>query len=217
MTDHAQVMADKLLAQFGNSPNLEALVRVLGGRLNVLERVIADLQEKRWIETAEGVQLDGCGEIVAQPRSISSAIAIPFFGFRGQPAIRGFGKARFRRRYEPYLSSTKLQDPEYRKLIKAKVAKNISWGTTEETIASYQQIFNAPQVILTEVGNAKIRIGIARELTEGERIFAQALNLFVRPGGVGSEVRSYFTTSETFGFRDQGFQGFDAGKFAETF
>ncbi len=217
MTDHAQVMVDRLLAQFGSSPNLEALVRVLGERFNVLERVIADLQEKRWIETAEGVQLDGCGEIVAQPRTISSAIAIPFFGFYGQPAIRGFGKARFRRRYEHYLSSASLQDPEYRKLIKAKVAKNISWGTTEETISSFQQIFEAPKVVLTETGNAKMRVGIARELSEGERVFVQALDLFVRPGGVGVDIRSHFSENGTFGFRDQGFQGFDTGKFAEKF
>ena len=217
MTDHAQVMVDKLLAQFGSSPNLEALVRVLGGRLNVLEQVIFDLQEKRWIDTAEAVQLDGCGAIVAQPRLVSKAISLPFFGFIDQPAARGFGKARFRKRLESHLSTATLADPEYRKMIKAKVAKNISWGTTEETIASYQHIFDAPKVVITEMGNAKMRVGIARELTEGERIFAQALDLFVRPGGVGVDLRTHSDSSSTFGFRDQGLRGFGVGRFAESF
>ncbi|WP_027936768.1 DUF2612 domain-containing protein [Anaeroarcus burkinensis] len=217
MTDHAQLMVDKLLAQFGSSPKLESLVRVLGNRLNVLEKTIAALQEKRWIDTAEAVQLDGCGAIVAQSRLVSKAIALPFFGFIDQPAARGFGKARFRGRLESHLSTATLADPEYRKMIKAKVAKNISWGTTEETIASYQHIFDAPKVVITEMGNAKLRVGIARELTEGERIFAQALDLFVCPGGVGVDLRTSFDSRRTFGFRDQGLQGFDVGKFAESF
>ena len=217
MTNHAQEMVDRLLAQFGNSPNFESLVRVLGKRYNVIEQVISDLQEKRWIDTAETVQLDGCGVIVGQARLVEQAIALPFFGFADQAAARGFGKARFRERLESHLSTATLADPEYRKIIKAKVSKNISWGTTEETIASYQQIFDANKVVITEMGNAKIRVGVARELTEGERILSQALNLFVRPGGVGINLRTHFDINNTFGFRDQGLQGFDSGKFAESF
>lgn len=217
MTDHAQAMIDRLLAQFDGSKNLEAVIRVLGNRLNVLEQVFADLQEKRWIDTSEGVQLDGCGVIVDQSRLINKAIALPFFGFQGQPAARGFGKARFRRRLESHLTTAKLADPEYRKMIKAKVAKNISLGTSEEVIASFATIFNAEKIVITELDNAKIRVGIARELTEAERVFAQAVNLFVKPGGVGIELKTHFDPGKTFGFKDQGLQGFGKGKFANTF
>lgn len=217
MSDHAQEMIDRLLAQFSSSPKLEALVRVLGERLNAVEAALNDLQEMRWIDTAEQVQLDGCGTIVDQSRLVGQAIALPFFGFSDQAAARGFGKAHFRGRLESHLSTATLADPEYRKTIKAKVSKNISWGTTEETIASYQQIFDAPKVVITEMGNAKIRVGVARELTEGERILAKALDLFVRPGGVGIDLRTHFDASGTFGFRDQGLHGFGLGKFAESF
>lgn len=217
MTDHTQEMLNRLLAQFDGKPRFEALVRVLGRRLNILEQVFADLQEKRWIDTSEGVQLDGCGVIVDQSRLISKAIALPFFGFQGQPAARGFGKARFRRRLESHLTTAKLADPEYRKMIKAKVAKNISLGTSEEVISSFATIFNAPKIVLTELENAKIRVGIARELTEGEKVFAQAVNLFVKPGGVGIDIKTHFDPDSTFGFKDQGLQGFGVGKFANTF
>ena len=217
MTDHAQAMIDRLLAQFDGSKNLEAVVRVLGNRLNRLNQAFTDLQEKRWIDTSEGAQLDGCGVIVDQSRLISKAIALPFFGFQGQPAARGFGKARFRRRSESHLTTAKLADPEYQKMIKAKVAKNTSLGTSEEVISSFGMIFDAPKIVLTELDNAKIRVGIARELTEGERVFAQAVNLFVKPGGVGIDIKTHFNPNRTFGFKDQGLQGFGIGKFANAF
>lgn len=217
MTDHAQAMLNRLLVQFAGSKNLEAIICVLGNRLNKLEQVFAELQDKRWIDTAEGVQLDGCGVIVDQSRLIDKAIALPFFGFKDQPAARGFGKARFRTRLESHLTTAKLADPEYCKMIKAKVAKNISLGTSEEVIASFATIFDAQKVVLTELDNAKIRVGIARELTEAEKIFAQAVNLFVKPGGIGIELKTHFNPDATFGFKDQGLQGFGVGKFANTF
>lgn len=217
MSDATQLMVDRLLTQFSGKNKLENLVRAMGRRIDVIEQALADLQDKRWIDTAEGAQLDGCGAIVDQSRMISEAIALPFFGFRSQPAARGFGRARFRGRLESHLSTATLADPEYRKLIKAKVAKNISWGTTEETIASYQQIFDAPKVVLTELDNAKIRIGIARELSEGERVLAKALNLFVKPGGVGVDLKVHYNPLKTFGFKNQGLAGFGKGSFAKTF
>lgn len=217
MTDHAQEMLDRLLAQFDGKPRFEALIRVLGRRLNKLEQVFSALQEKRWIDTSEGAQLDGCGVIVDQSRFVRAAIAIPFFGFIHQPSTRGFSKARFLRRNEPYVSSAKLADPEYGTLIKAKIAKNTSLGTSEEVISSFQNIFNAPKVILTETGNAKVRIGIARNLLEGEILFAQAINLFVKPAGIGIALKSHFEHGKTFGFKSQGLQGFGVGKLAKTF
>lgn len=217
LIDHAEIMLSHMFAQFENKPLFEGVMRVLGNRLNTLHHVFDDLQNKRWIDTSEGVQLDGCGVIVDQPRLISKAIALPFFGFQDQPSARGFGIARFRRKNESHLSSAKLADPEYQKMIKAKIAKNVSDGTTEEVIQSYQNIFAAPKVIITELENAKIRVGIARELTEAEIAFAHAANLFVKPGGIGIQLKAHFNPENTFGFRDQGLKGFGVGRFTKTF
>lgn len=215
--DHGQEMLDRLLAQFEGKPRMEGLVRVLGNRLNKCEAVLIDMQEKRSIDTALGVQLDGCGVIVDQARLIDKAIALPFFGFRGQPNGRGFGKARFRQQGESARSSATLGDAEFRKIIKAKIAKNVSWGNAEEVISSFQAIFKAPRVIVSETGSATIRVGICRELNEAERILAQAMNLFVKPGGIGIQVKAHFNPASTFGFQEQGLQGFGAGKFAKNF
>ncbi len=218
MIDHAEVMVSRLLAQFDGRRVIEAIVRALGEELNECETVLADLQTKRWIDTAEAVQLDGCGVIVDQSRLIDKAIAIPFFGFADQVGATGFNKARFRRRLESHLSSATLGDPEYRKFIKAKVVKNTSKGTTEEVITSFRMIFDASRVIITEMtGGPKIRVGIARKLSETEKTLAQATKLFVKPGGVQIELREHFDPDKTFGFRDQGYQGFGVGRFADQF
>jgi len=144
-----------MLSQFDGKENLTKLVTIMGDRFNVLEQVFADLRDSRWIETAEGTQLDGCGEIVAQDRLISYAIALPFFGFESQSSGRGFGKARMRHSGETYLSSAKLGDVEYRKMLKAKVFKNTSTGTAEEVITSLANIFGAAKIVITEIGGAK--------------------------------------------------------------
>ncbi|MBP2638682.1 MAG: hypothetical protein H6Q72_4589 [Firmicutes bacterium] len=217
MTDHAQEMLDRLVSQFADKPYLKALITVLGDRLTALEQVFTDLKENRWLDTSEGEQLDGCGEIVDQDRLIDKAIALPFFGFESQTSGRGFGKARIRKKSESYLSSATLADAEYLKMIKAKIAKNTSQGTTEETIQSFSTVFDDAKIVITEHGNATMRVGVGRELTEAEQIFAAGVDLFVRPGGVQINIKNYFDPDTVFGFENQGYKGFGVGKFTTIF
>ncbi len=214
----AQEMIDRLLMQFGSSPYLQGWLKALGAEMDLLDQVFSDLREKRWIDTGEGQQLDGCGQIVVQPRKISQAIAIPFFGFDGQTGATGFGQSRIRKNRETYLTSTTLADAEYRQILWAKVAKNTTDGTAESTIESLWRLYNA-KIVLAEVGNAKLRIAIGRELTDAEILLANALDLQVRGGGVGIPVKSYFVDSGAFGFSNQniGYLGFGQGRLAKEF
>lgn len=213
---YGQQMIDRLLMQFSNSPNLHGVLNVLGTELDLLKQVFNDLQERRWIDTGEGQQLDGCGVIVNQPRRIDNIIPIPFFGFVGQIGSTGFNQGRIRRRRESYLSSADLADPEYRKMLWARVAKNTTNGTTESTIDSLRRLYNA-KIILTEPGNAKMRIAIGRELTIAEMLLVRELDLFVRAGGVGMDIHTWFIEGNTFGFSNpaQGYKGFGQGRLAK--
>ena len=72
-------------------------------------------------------------------------------------------------------------------------------------------IFSAPFVYVEELGNAKIGLWIGRELSDNDRILANALNLFVHAGGVGIEFVEELPT-EFFGFDDQpNAYGFEVG------
>jgi hypothetical protein len=68
MLDYQTIAVDRLTGQFGESPKLRALVQAIVSTLADLESTADDLKTKRWIDTAEGKQLDGCGAIVGEPR-----------------------------------------------------------------------------------------------------------------------------------------------------
>ena len=63
---------------------------------------------------------------------------------------------------------------------------------------------------MTELGNAKIGIGIGRELNDNDIVLSRALDLSIRAGGVGVSFISEIP-EDFFGFEDQDAKGFDVG------
>lgn len=216
--NRSESMLGHLLGQFANKPILAAELTALGEELDLLNQAFSDLRELRWINTGQGKQLDGIGEIVAQDRRINKAVAVAFFGFLGQPSARGFEQARFRDENENWLASYTLADDEYRLVLWAKVAKNTADGTAEDTIESLKFIFDAPAAFIEEIGNAKIAVGIGRRLLPSDVILADAFDLFIRAGGVGVIRRTFFDYDSYFGFLGQpNAKGFEVGIFADGF
>lgn len=212
----ADNMKSHLIGQFQDKAVIYALLEAIGEELDELEQAFDALRNDRWIDTGEGVQLDGIGTLVNQPRQASEAIQIAFFGFQGQENALGFEQGRFRDRGETWLQSVNLSDPEYRKILWLKVFKDVASGTAEDTINSIQRIFEAPYVTLTEIGNAKIMLGIGKKLDVNDIALARAVDLVVRAGGVGLERAIMFDYENYFGFIDQrNAKGFEQGIFAD--
>lgn len=69
MLDYEAIAASRLTGQFDKSTKLQALIREVVAPLGALESVADLLVSDRWIDTAVGAQLDGCGEIVGEQRS----------------------------------------------------------------------------------------------------------------------------------------------------
>ena len=208
----ADSMISHLLMQFSQSVNMHIFLNALGAELDELTQALNDLQEKRWIDTGGGVQLDNIGVLIDRSREIAGSIQLEFFAFYDQPNALSFGVGRFRDTPAvPYLATSTLDDETYRPVLWHKVSKDTTTGTTESTIESTKFIFSAPFVTLTELGNAKIAIGVGRELTDNDVVLARALDLFIRAGGVGlvfvEEIPDPY-----FGFVDQfDAKGFDVG------
>jgi hypothetical protein len=201
---------------YDDKPVLRAIIEALGAEMDELNQAIIDCKNNRWINKAQGKQLDGLGEIVVLSRQIDKAIAIKLFGFLGQPNVLGFGQARFRGQDEDNLQSYILEDAEYRMAIAVKAVMNATQCTAEETLQSLRYVFNAP-IVMEEIGNANINIAIGRQLTDNEKILANAIDLIVRAGGVGINIKSYFPTVY-FGFLGQpNAHGFGVGSFAHIF
>lgn len=69
MLDYASIAVPRLTGQFENSPKLKALMAQIVGPLTTLETDADGLIADRWIDTAIGAQLDGCGYIVGEARA----------------------------------------------------------------------------------------------------------------------------------------------------
>lgn len=205
-------MIPHLLMQFSQATNMHIFLNALGAELDELTQALDDLQNKRWIDTGSDVQLDNIGVLIDRSRSIAGAIQLEFFGFFGQPNTLTFGVGRFRDTPDvPYTATPTLDDETYRPVLWHKVSKDTTTGTAESTIESVKFIYNAPFVALSEMGNAKIGIGIGRELNDNEIVLARALDLFIRAGGVGLDFIEQIPTNY-FGFVDQpGVKGFEVG------
>lgn len=214
--DASERMEKHLISQFQELPNIRAVLQALGEELNELRLAFKMLATERWIDTGEGKQLDGIGEIVGRDRYLENAISLPFFGFYGQPAAMGFEQAPFRDSGQSWQATTKLSDNEYRPVLWAKVFKNTSHCTHEDTIAMLKTIFKIGVVVVEDVGNAKIRIGVGRRLTAAELVLIKAFNLFIRAGGVGMKYAVQYDNDNYFGFLGQPkAKTFDEGAFAD--
>jgi hypothetical protein len=202
---------------YDDKPVLRAIIEALGAELDELNDAIIACKNDRWIDTAEGVQLDGLGEIVVMPRQIDKALALTVFGFDGQTNTVGFGQARFLRQGESALGTYILSDAEYRMLIAVKARQNVTDCTVEDTIASLKYVFDAPRIIIEETGNATITVAIGRKLTPNQIALANAMDLIIRAGGVGIKYKAFFDGSP-FGFLgQQDVMGFGQGSFARAF
>ena len=209
-------MRGYLLAQFVDKPIIDALLKSVAEELNVLYSAITAVQENRWIDTGEGVQLDGIGRIVDRGRTVDKAVAETFFGFNGQTGIDTFGKARFRGVGDEYLSSIKLNDDVYRRVLWAKVFYDNSNGTIPDILKSTRKILNTESISFSEVGNANFYLIIGGNLSESQILLMKSLNLIVKGGGIGIKYIITYNDNNYFGFRHQpNSKGFGIGEFAK--
>ena len=208
----SESMINHLLMQFSKSVNMQIFLNALGEELDGLTQALDDLQNERWIDTGSGVQLDNIGVLIDRSRQIAGSIQLKFFAFYDQPNALPFDVGRFRDTPAvPYTATSILDDETYRPVLWHKVSKDTTKGTAESTIESVKFIYNAPFVTLTELGNAKIGIGIGRELTDNDIVLARALDLFIRAGGVGMDFVEQIP-DPFFGFVDQAnAKGFEVG------
>jgi hypothetical protein len=210
--NHSDIAWSHFLAQHVGKLNTENFVRAFYKPLNELDNALNDLYTKRWLDTAEGIQLDGIGSIVGISRSVANAIYIPFFGFSSQIAGRAFGVARMRRKREPYAQSIILGDVEYRILINMKIALNNGHGTAEELIRAFDTALNVTGTTIMDAGNANARVYI-NDFIMSYDPRSELLNYMI-PKAAGVKLWPYYYDADyIFGFSNQnmGYYGFDIG------
>jgi len=126
----------RLSFQFKNSTKLQQTLSAFLQEFDDLLTVGNDLEYNRTIDTAEGSQLDGIGEIVGIERPMIQAALEGIFGFDGDPTAEGFGTLLdedLGGRWFSGLSYIPIADVYYRPLIKAKIIINTTAMVVDDT------------------------------------------------------------------------------------
>ena len=205
--DHAEIAWSHFLLQHVGKKRTEDFVRAFYPPLNELDNALNDLYTKRWLETAEGVQLDGIGSIVGISRTVNNAIYIPFFGF----SLHKQAVARLALR-ECVVSVNLMRkasffgDIEYRAMIYLKIALNNGHGTAEELIATFDTVLGVTGTRVVDVGNANARVYIndfimpydprsqlleAEHGSESLRAFSCGHTMLMRITSLASPIRTW--------------------------
>lgn len=206
---------ERVTEQFKNKEIFDKYLQLLISEQSELQRQLRMLMQLRSIDTASGKQLDQIGEIVGRPRGLLSAEAFKFFGFTGDPQAGSMGSRTDAQVGSPFWSlgtsktgNREPTDEEYRLLIKAKIIKNTTKSTTEDTIFAFRFLFSVGQAFIDEHGPAKVRIGIGKLLSPVEKgllfEFKGTGGLLPKTAGVLYEFLEFQSTRV---FATQGFPG----------
>lgn len=203
--NHKELAESRLATQFRDSTNLIAYIKALLVEANTLEQVFQDLLDKRWIDTAEGAQLDIIGAIVGQPRILLDATILSYFGFAPNAASQSFGTidnvsvgGRFRSVLESTTGNRSLTDTEYRDYIRARIIKNSITPTVQAMTDFLKSLFNVDQVIIVD-GDMQYTVQIGRILTANEKAFILNTDLIPKVAAVGVNYQEY-ELENAFGF-----------------
>lgn len=225
--DHEALAVSRLATQFRESVNLIAYIKALISEANDLEQVFCDLLEKRWIDTAEGVNLDIVGSIVGQTRDFIDAEIFDYFGFDDDPIAQSFGSVndpsvggRFIAVGEATTGIRQLDDEEYRLFIRARIARNSTASTPEDIIAQIRFVFNSPLVVFMD-GDTRYEVSIGRILTLNEKSILQDTDIIPKTAGVLASYVTEFDSDDFFGFQGMpnagGFGSVDDSNLGGTF
>ena len=182
----ADLAWDSFKVQHAGKPRTEAFVRSFYGPLDALQDASQALLDQRGPLTAQGVQLDGVGQIVGIGRQVDEAVFGAFFGFQEQTAGRAFGVARIRRDGEPWASSDTLNDDDYRKRILLKIALNNAHGTARDIAIAVRAAYG-PGIKVTvadAAAVATVHVFIGFVFPEADPTWRLATELLPRAGGV---------------------------------
>lgn len=68
ITTHIEDAKNRLIERYKNRPKIEGVISLFAGKMQELEDAIDYYQNHRWIDNAEGFQLDLLGELIGQNR-----------------------------------------------------------------------------------------------------------------------------------------------------
>jgi hypothetical protein len=140
----------RLAYQFKTSDKFQEFITAFLQEFQDLYDSGNQLLTERYLETAIGVQLDGIGEIVGidRPRGYSDYAGA--FGYENDPTSLGYGDYNNSAPGGHYATFEQLEglidDTQYRQLIRAKIIKNQTAMTVDDTLRLISFAFDGAEV-----------------------------------------------------------------------
>lgn len=133
------------------------------------------------VDTVSGEMLDIIGRIVGVDRPILRGAEFDVFGYAGNDSYTNYNIA-------PYIGDGEaidapLNNDLYRKLIKAKIARNISDGTADSIIQLVELIIGVKVTALSDNGDKSFDIGVASQLDNTTLYLIEHFDIIPRPQG----------------------------------
>lgn len=133
------------------------------------------------VDTVNGEMLDVIGRIVGVPRPILRSAEFDVFGYAGNDSYTSYNIA-------PYIGDgaavdAPLNNDLYRKLVKAKIARNISDGTADSIIQLVEIIVGVKVTALVDNQDKSFDIGIASPIDNTTLYLIENFDLIPRPQG----------------------------------
>lgn len=201
-----------LIKQYWEQPRAKAEVQLRLQGYSKIADLIRAFETEYDLDTARGKQLDVLGKIAGVPRLVPAVIQRILFGFDINPNSRGFADrfnplregAPFLRRFESPFTSQELDDNQYRRLIRAKVALNVcsAYISSDERI-SVQDVINQAfggRAYVIDNQDMSLTLYVSPSVSQDELRLIRRLGLLPKPQGVRYSFVILAEPGLTFGF-----------------
>lgn len=194
--DHVARSRSRIINEYRDKPRMERWLTITPEIANKhLESPLSQIYASYDVDTVTGERLDIIGRIVGMPRPILRGAAYDVFGYAGNDTYTNYN-------ISPYIGDGAMVDAPlnndlYRKLIKAKIARNISDGTADSIIQLVEMIIDVKVTALVDNGDKSFDIGIASELDNTTEYLLNNFDIIPRPQG--SRLNSIFVLPTNIG------------------
>lgn len=176
-----------LVWQYKDKPKALALMTGISKESEVWQKAAVDLISCLDIDTAADKNLDLVGAHVGVSRFMKDATPLFLFGFKapcGGFSKGGVGGARFWRIGGRLANSVRLEDTEYRLIIKSAIIKFWSTNTMPDLQKAANSLLGSGSAHVIDNEDMSITVNILRGVALFERFALEKLDILPRPPAV---------------------------------
>lgn len=211
---------DLVTSEHRQRPKFIASLTAVAGGCFGLQKLLKSFNKEFDVETAIGVQLDVIGNWVGVSRRVATPLVGVYFTW-GDTTLTGWNSGVWKGEFDPSSGLVLLQDPDYRTLIKAKIAANAWDGSVPGAYAVWAEAFGNDAVILIQDNqDMSIVVGIINtELSAVTLALLTGGYIPLKPAGV--RVAYYAVVADNnpmfaWGIQSEALDGWGLGSWAKN-